>query len=161
MLSPVTLENGKEQFELFNAAWSGERVQYYYRCSDGEIFSTIGKTLEEARKQCKVWLRNRGKKDKYIYKSKTFLSASYVVGRVREKGAAWCLRKFVVLSTRFVCRLFVYPLKPLLYRLKVRFPNLPSDMIGHLTVEPDLYIKEGILGMRSKHFEIITDFRGT
>jgi hypothetical protein len=54
-------EQGKENYTTFIAgAFRGtEYYQYDYRYTNGELFSTIAKSLEECRKQRDEWLLNK------------------------------------------------------------------------------------------------------
>jgi len=54
-------EQGKENYTTFIAgAFRGtENYQYDYRHTDGELFSTVAKTLEECRKRRDEWLLNK------------------------------------------------------------------------------------------------------
>ena len=58
MLNPQNLPPGSEQYEEYTTAFGngGTRVQYDYRACDGELFSCIAKTVEEARKRRDKWL---------------------------------------------------------------------------------------------------------
>ena len=53
-----TCPNGKENHESFYSeilnAW---RVQYDYRTPNGKLFSTVAKTLEQARNKRDAWLK--------------------------------------------------------------------------------------------------------
>jgi hypothetical protein len=50
---------GQEQYETFRTPGGREAVQYDYRDVDGELFSTVAPTLEEARECCTRWLNQR------------------------------------------------------------------------------------------------------
>ena len=50
-----TCPAGQEQYEEFNTR-KGTRIQYDYRHPNGELFSAIAKTLEEARAERDRWL---------------------------------------------------------------------------------------------------------
>lgn len=54
---------GKEHYEFFDSQMrKGKKfVQYDYRDTDGELFSTIAATLDQARKRRDQWLKNRKK----------------------------------------------------------------------------------------------------
>ena len=49
---------GGEQYEPFTWSWKPyeQRVQYDYRHTDGQLFSTIAPTLDEARLRRDRWL---------------------------------------------------------------------------------------------------------
>lgn len=52
MLDPKNCKPGQEQHETFTYKTRGndiQKVQYDYRTSDGQLFSCIANTLEEAR----------------------------------------------------------------------------------------------------------------
>lgn len=57
----TTQEPGQEKYVTFIAgAFRGtEYYQYDYLHTDGELFSTIAKTMEECRKQPDEWLFNK------------------------------------------------------------------------------------------------------
>ncbi len=57
----TTQEPGQEKYVTFIAgAFRGtEYFQYDYRHTDGELFSTVAKTLEECRKQRDEWLSKK------------------------------------------------------------------------------------------------------
>lgn len=57
----TTQEPGQEKYVTFIAgAFRGtEYFQYDYRHTDGELFSTVAKTLEKCRKRRDEWLCNR------------------------------------------------------------------------------------------------------
>ena len=90
---------------------------------------------------------------------KRYLSPRFLVSKVREKGLVWGLQTGTRRLLRFLLSgitwVLACSLRPFLYPLGVRFPQLRSNMVGHLALEPDIYIKEGILGMRPKYFEIV------
>jgi hypothetical protein len=57
-----TTAPGQEQYEEFQPASlrrGQTRVQYDYRAPDGELFSCVAKTLEDARGRRDAWLKNR------------------------------------------------------------------------------------------------------
>lgn len=57
-------EQGKENYTTIIAgAFRGtEYYQYDYRHTDGELFSTVAKSLEECRKRRDEWLTDKTKK---------------------------------------------------------------------------------------------------
>lgn len=55
-----TIPAGKEQYEVFTVRCGMQRVQYDYRTVSGELFSCIGKTLEECREKRSKWLASQG-----------------------------------------------------------------------------------------------------
>jgi len=61
-LNPRNLAPGNGQYEWYNSALCGRhvpRVQYDYRAMDGTLFSTVAKTLEEARDRKNQWVLKR------------------------------------------------------------------------------------------------------
>lgn len=63
MLDPKNIGNGEEQYEEFERRCrSRERktfVQYDYRNTDGELFSTVKPTLDECRAARDEWLNSK------------------------------------------------------------------------------------------------------
>lgn len=52
---------GCEKYEEFMSPFfRGTRIQYDYRHPCGKLFSTVSKTLEEARRRRNIWLQNHG-----------------------------------------------------------------------------------------------------
>jgi hypothetical protein len=55
-----TVQPGHEQYEQFYSPIArGWRVQYDYRSHDGKLFSTVAKTLEQARERRDKWLQGK------------------------------------------------------------------------------------------------------
>lgn len=84
------------------------------------------------------------------------------LARIREFGV---LRFFVRVSLRFL-RIIINNLSgilayPICFITNVRFVPFYVRSIGHLCVEVDCYIKEGILGMRPKYRTIVLAPHGT
>ena len=53
---------GQEQYEYFSTNVGRKRkrmVQYDYRHTDGELFSTVANTLDKARKERDEWLERK------------------------------------------------------------------------------------------------------
>jgi hypothetical protein len=51
---------GKESFETFYSSFKKRNlVQYDYRHSDGELFTTIAMDVESARRKKEMWLKNK------------------------------------------------------------------------------------------------------
>lgn len=53
---------GQEQYEGFTVKVGSKRkrmVQYDYRHTDGELFSTVANTLEKARKERDEWMERK------------------------------------------------------------------------------------------------------
>ena len=53
---------GKENYEEFTMTIGRkvyEKVQYDYRHTDGELFSCVANSLEEARERKNKWLKNK------------------------------------------------------------------------------------------------------
>lgn len=62
MLNPQALKPGEEQHEAFTShigRKSKRMVQYDYRHTDGELFSTVKPTLEACREAKDTWLSKR------------------------------------------------------------------------------------------------------
>lgn len=89
---------------------------------------------------------------------KIVYSPRVLADKLREKGLLWCLKTGAVVYFGVIfflplklCQLILrYPL----YYMGVRFINMPFWTIGHFATDPDCFIKEKILGMRPKFFEI-------
>lgn len=56
-----TTKPGKEQWEEFDSAVFGTRVQYDYRTPQGKLFSCIAKSLDEARQKRDKWLESHNR----------------------------------------------------------------------------------------------------
>lgn len=55
-----TCQPGQEQYEFFYSPIArGKRVQYDYRAHDGKLFSTVAKSLEQARERRDNWLKKQ------------------------------------------------------------------------------------------------------
>lgn len=55
---------GAENYETFTTRVGRKqvrRVQYDYRHTNGELFSCVGKTLEDCRKRRDVWAKDKNK----------------------------------------------------------------------------------------------------
>jgi len=60
MLDPLILKNGEEQFEEYFSKISKKILfQYDYRDIDGELFSCVVKTKEEAKEKRDEWLNEK------------------------------------------------------------------------------------------------------
>lgn len=63
MLDPKNLSNGGEQYEKFKRRLSSRKsktfVQYDYRDTDGELFSTVKPTLDACRAARDEWLNSK------------------------------------------------------------------------------------------------------
>lgn len=57
-LNPKNLGNGQEQYEFFSAMGK-PRVQYDYRDCEGELFSCVAKSLDEARARRDAWVTEK------------------------------------------------------------------------------------------------------
>ncbi|MBC8389817.1 MAG: DUF3873 family protein [Actinobacteria bacterium] len=53
-----TVLAGQEKYEFFKTR-QGVNVQYDYRNLDGELFSVVAKSLEQARVRRDIWLSNK------------------------------------------------------------------------------------------------------
>lgn len=59
-----TVQPGQEQHEEFySPIIRGWRVQYDYRSHDGKLFSTVAKSLEQARERRDKWLQGKVQND--------------------------------------------------------------------------------------------------
>lgn len=62
MLNPQALSNGKEQYEFFEVEHlarrgkNATRIQYDYRAENGNLFSCVAKSLEDARAKRDQWI---------------------------------------------------------------------------------------------------------
>lgn len=52
---------GSEKFEKFSVAHGKKYIQYDYRDTDGELFSTVKPTLQQCREERDKWLHNKAK----------------------------------------------------------------------------------------------------
>lgn len=73
MLDPKKVQNGQEQHENFTAANKKRYTQYDYRDLNGELFSCVGKSLEECRRKKAEWLARKADRTaaaalKYFFK---------------------------------------------------------------------------------------------
>lgn len=63
MSNTPTVQPGQEwvegYYDLLIGVW---RVQYYYRTLDGELFSSIANSLDQARAKRDIWLQKKGQK---------------------------------------------------------------------------------------------------
>lgn len=80
----------------------------------------------------------------------------YYLKRLREKGLVFCLGK---LTAKFALTLISWTLGclffPFFFLMRLRFIRMTERAIGHLCIEPDCYIKEGILGLRPAYTTIM------
>jgi hypothetical protein len=54
------VRKGEENYEHYHSSFDDKiRVQYDYRHTDGELFSCIAKTLEQAKEKRNAWLREK------------------------------------------------------------------------------------------------------
>lgn len=60
----TTTGKGQEQYVkcILGAFWGTEYFQYDYHHTDGELFSTLAKSLEECRERRDEWLRMKNRK---------------------------------------------------------------------------------------------------
>jgi len=62
-LDPQNLANGKEQHEYYKSSFkrpgkpAPKLCQYDYRHHDGELFSCVGKSLEDCRSKKAAWIK--------------------------------------------------------------------------------------------------------
>ena len=68
MLNPQDIKPGQEQYEIYKSSFpkriNGHRTfpkhcAYDYRHTDGELFSCVAPTLENARKRRDSWLKDK------------------------------------------------------------------------------------------------------
>lgn len=60
MLNPLSLPNGREQYENFkSSATKKTYVQYDYRHTDGKLFTCIKPTLKACRQAVEAWLTKK------------------------------------------------------------------------------------------------------
>ena len=76
----------------------------------------------------------------------------YVLKKIREKGVFYCGKKALYKIITPIIGLFSYPFCLV---MNIKFLPVHISRIGHLCIEPDCYIKEGILGLRPKYNSII------
>lgn len=76
----------------------------------------------------------------------------YVLEKIKEKGIFYVGKKILY---EIISLLIVILSYPFCLIMNVKFIPVYISAIGHLCVEPDCYIKEGILGMRPKYNSII------
>ena len=76
----------------------------------------------------------------------------YVSGKIEEKGIFYVSRKalYEIMGLLIVVLLF-----PFVRLSNVKFIPVHIHAIGHLCIEPDFYIKEGILGLRPEYNSVI------
>jgi putative glycosyltransferase (TIGR04372 family) len=72
-----------------------------------------------------------------------FLNPRFLLDRIRDRGLKAC-----------VGIVFTRVLVEIIYRLGIRYLGFNYDVIGHLAAEPDLYLKDGLLGLRPNHFGV-------
>lgn len=51
-----TCPNGREHWEFFFSFNGSQLIQYDFRTTDGELFSTVCENVEEARRERDEWL---------------------------------------------------------------------------------------------------------
>lgn len=87
-------------------------------------------------------------------------SGRYALIKLREKGFFYCVKALCGdigrFSYKFICLVIGMFSYPVCLITNVRFLKITSiSSIGHLSVEPDCYIKEGILGLHPMYNPII------
>lgn len=85
-----------------------------------------------------------------------YISPSHIRARIAERGVLWCFRCAFVRITNAFLRMVAIPLAYPLAALNVR--SLPIDCLhalGHLVLEPDCYLKEGLLGKHPRYYTIL------
>ncbi|MCK4598750.1 TIGR04372 family glycosyltransferase [Candidatus Bipolaricaulota bacterium] len=86
-----------------------------------------------------------------------FLSPRYLASKVQEKGASWCLRRVVSGVILVLVSIVLGPLVVSLVLARVRFMRSGTLLkrIGHLALEPDCYVKSGLLGWRPRYCGVL------
>jgi len=74
-------------------------------------------------------------------------SGQYIINKI--------IKFFRTVYYKFICHLIGMFMYPFFLIANVRFVNMNITRIGHLCMEPDCFIKEGILDMRPKYHGII------
>jgi putative glycosyltransferase (TIGR04372 family) len=84
------------------------------------------------------------------------LRNEYFIRRLKEKGFFYCLGKaFQHSMYKLLCQAAGIVCYPVCLLLNVRFIYLSERAIGHLCIEIDCYLKEGILGLRPNYNTIL------
>lgn len=92
-----------------------------------------------------------------ISRWKRYLSPHFLADKVREKGIVWCLRTGALRVARVIYTysagiVLAYALHVLGVRLLWR---VKIAHIGHLALEPDCYVKGGILGLHPRYVGVL------
>jgi len=89
------------------------------------------------------------------------LDSTYaILKKTRSQGLLWftrrVLHKTIVLPLYFAYSALVFALGyPICKLFNLRFPNVTVEAFGHLCVDVDCYLKEGILGLRPDYRSIL------
>jgi putative glycosyltransferase (TIGR04372 family) len=83
-----------------------------------------------------------------------YVSPSFYRAKLRERGLSWVLGRIATKLLRWLVIILFFPVASVLRLLRVRFVFIVASRIGHLAVEPDCYIKEGLLGTRSRYRDL-------
>lgn len=93
----------------------------------------------------------------YVPRWKRYLSLRFLASKVREKGVVWCCRGAASRASLLLVSIALTPLAILLALARIRFirgGNLLKRM-GHLALEPDCYVKSGLLGWRLGYYSVL------
>lgn len=88
------------------------------------------------------------------FRSRLLLFNDRIVNSIRYRGFPWFLRRAAFRLLSPVLWVLYWLPSWILYHANVRFLDVLMERIGHLAMEPDCYIKEGILGMRPPYVGI-------
>jgi putative glycosyltransferase (TIGR04372 family) len=84
------------------------------------------------------------------------LRKEYICRRIKEKGIFYCVRKAAQqVFYKIICQLVGLLGYPICRLMNVKFIFLSERAIGHLCIETDCYIKEGVLGLRQEYKTIM------
>lgn len=117
------------------------------------------------------WIEDKGQNRRHKYmkyeiddKNITQFSEyiGYIFGRIRERGAWYCLRRLThELFFRMISNVAGILAYPFCLITNTRFISFYVRAIGTFCQETDCYIKEGILGMRPRYNSVVLASRGT
>ncbi len=80
------------------------------------------------------------------------VNRQYIVYIMRTEGVFYLLRKTLYFIIGQVMGLFAYPICRM---ANIKFISISTHVIGHLTAELDIYVKEGILGLRPLYKTVV------
>jgi len=84
-----------------------------------------------------------------------YVSPNFYRAKLRERGCYWVLGKIVARLLRWFVIILFFPVASVLRPLRIRFVFIVASRIGHLAIEPDCYIKEGLLGTRARYRDFV------